>query len=215
MPPSFVLLLAMKTPLAILCVVLLAACNTKQNTPVIAIQPIGKVSADKITVVKHALNSVYHYQVLVLPAIQPPQQAYVNIKTPRYRADKLIAYLKDIKPDTVDYIMGLTGYDISITKKDMFGRIKEPQSRYEDFGIFGLGYMPGKSCVVSYYRLGNSIATLHNRLAKIGVHELGHNLGLNHCTNKTCVMADAVEKISTIDNAEMKLCGGCKKSTAF
>lgn len=199
----------MKYTIALLLVLLLAACNTQQHKPVVAIQPIGNVPAGNITAVKQALDSVYHYKTTVLPAIPPPQQAFVNIKTPRYRADKLIAYLKDIKPDTVDYIMGLTGYDISITKSDWLGRIKEPKSRYEDFGIFGLGYKPGKSCVVSYYRLGNNTATQQSRLAKISVHELGHNLGLDHCPNKKCVMTDAVEKISSIDNAERRLCKKC------
>ena len=189
----------------------IGSCNSVPNKPVIAIQPIGNVSAGNIAIVKQALDSVYHYKITVLPAIPPPQQAFVNIKTPRYRADKLIGYLKGIKTDTVDYIMGLTGYDISITKSDWLGRIKEPKSRYEDFGIFGLGYMPGKSCIVSYYRLGNNTATLQSRLAKISVHELGHNLGLDHCPNKKCVMTDAVEKISTIDNAKMKLCEKCRQ----
>lgn len=205
----------MKYTIDLLCVLLLASCNIHQHKPIIAIQPIGNVPAGNIAIITQALDSVYNYEIIVLPAIPPPQHAFVNIKTPRYRADKLIAYLKDIKPDTVDYIMGLTGYDISITKSDWLGRIKEPKSRYEDFGIFGLGYMPGKSCVVSYYRLGNNTATLQSRLAKISVHEMGHNLGLNHCPQKNCVMTDAVEKISTIDNAEMRLCEKCKKGFSF
>ncbi|MFM2306822.1 MAG: hypothetical protein RLZZ367_1491 [Bacteroidota bacterium] len=193
----------------------IGSCNNVPYKPVIAIQPIGNVSAGNIAIVKQALDSVYHYKIIVLPALPPPQLAFVNIKTPRYRADKLIGYLKDIKPDTVDYIMGLTGYDISITKSDWLGRIKEPKSRYEDFGIFGLGSMPGNSCIVSYYRLGNNTSTLQSRLAKISVHELGHNLGLDHCPNKKCVMTDAVEKISTIDNAKMRLCEKCKKGFSF
>lgn len=201
----------MRTALAILFLILFTTCNTKHRTPVIAIQPIGNVPAGNIAIVKQALDSVYHYKIIVLPAIPPPPQAFVNIKTPRYRADKLIAYLKEIKPDTADYIIGLTGYDISITKHDWLGRIKEPQSRYEDFGIFGLGSMAGNSCIVSYYRLGNNTATLQSRLAKISVHELGHNLGLDHCPNKKCVMTDAVEKISTIDNAEGRLCEKCRQ----
>ncbi|HLP53116.1 MAG TPA: archaemetzincin [Chitinophagales bacterium] len=178
---------------------------------VIAIQPIGNVQADRIEIARQALDSAYHARIIILPSIAPPQETFINIKVPRYRAYKLIAYLKDIKPDTVDYIMGLTGYDVSITKTDMFGRIKEPQSLYEDFGIFGLGYKPGKSCIVSYYRLGADATKAKTRLAKICVHELGHNFGLDHCPNKKCVMADAVEKISTIDNAEVRLCERCRE----
>lgn len=176
----------------------------------IGIQPIGAVPNGKIEIVKAALDSVYDARIYVLQQIPPPSQAFVNIKTPRYRADKLIAWLKQNEPDTVNYVIGLTGYDISTTKKDWLGRIKEPHNRYEDFGIFGLGYKPGKSCVVSYFRLGVDPAKLKARLAKIAVHEIGHNRGLDHCENKHCVMTDAVEKISTVDNAEMRLCSKCR-----
>lgn len=191
-------------------VLFLASCRNKHL--VIAIQPIGNVSGDRIEIAKQALDSAYQARIIILPSISPPKETFVNVKVPRYRADKLIAYLKEVKPDTVDYIMGLTGYDISITKHDMLGRIKEPKSLYEDFGIFGLGYKPGKSCIVSYYRLGADAAMVKTRLAKICTHELGHNFGLDHCPNKKCVMADAVEKISTIDNAEGRLCERCKNN---
>jgi archaemetzincin len=202
----------MRLCISLLFLLVFAACHFKADrSTTIAIQPIGFVSADKIEVAKYALDSVYKARVIVLPAVKPPANSFVNIKTPRYRADKLIAFLKDMRPDTVDYIMGLTAFDISITKTDALGRVKEPESLYKDFGIFGLGYKPGKSCVVSYCRLGKDAYTANNRLAKISVHELGHNFGLAHCPNKQCVMTDAVEKISTVDSAAMKLCNRCKE----
>lgn len=185
-----------------------AGCSHPQIA--IGIRPIGNVPAEEIEILKEALDSVYNARIIVLEQTPPPGQAFVNIKTPRYRADKLIAWLKQNKPDTLDYVIGLTGYDISTTKSDFLGRVKEPKSRYQDFGIFGLGYKPGKSCVVSYFRLGSDALKLKDRLAKISVHEIGHNLGLDHCKNKRCVMTDAVEKISTIDNAEMRLCSKCR-----
>lgn len=179
--------------------------------PVIAIQPIGTVADYKLTEARRALEEAYGAKVVVLKSIPPPVDAFVNIKTPRYRADKLIAWLRETKSDSVDYIIGITEYDISATKRDALGRIKEPKNKYEDFGIFGLGYRPGKSCIVSSYRLGTDAEKLKSRLAKICVHEIGHNLGLPHCPNKKCVMTDAVEKLSTVDGAENRLCGHCKK----
>lgn len=193
-----------------LSLLFMAACQKPNSETRIGIQPIGNVPNVKIELVKQTLTAAYGFKVVVLPATNPPQQAFVNIKAPRYRADKLIAWLKDNKPDTLDYIMGITAYDVSITKRDMLGRIKEPKSRYQDFGIFGLGYKPGVSCVVSYCRLGSDNARLNTRLSKICIHELGHNLGLGHCPDKKCVMTDAVEKISTMDNAEGELCGECE-----
>lgn len=191
--------------------VLCSCTKPISNTAVIAIQPIGTVAAYKLHEATRALQEAYQCRVVTLKSISPASEAFVNIKTPRYRADKLIAWLKENKPDTVDYIIGITEYDISTTKRDALGRIKEPQSRYEDFGIFGLGYCPGKSCIVSTHRLGSNTEKLKSRLAKIGVHEIGHNLGLPHCPNKKCVMTDAVEKLSTVDGADKELCGECRK----
>ena len=49
------------------------------------------------------------------------------------------------------------------------------------------------------------------RLKKVCMHEIGHNLGLPHCEQSTtCVMRDAAEKIATVDNVELKLCEHCK-----
>ncbi|MFN8287648.1 MAG: matrixin family metalloprotease [Chitinophagales bacterium] len=192
----------------------LAACKPAQvqkGITTVAIQPIGTITKVEINVASKALDSVYHIKVVVLAPVEPPSSAFINVKTPRYRADKLIAWLAERKPDSADYIIGLTGLDISTTKTDGLGRTLEPKSRYTDFGIFGLGYCPGKSCIVSSFRLGTDKALAQSRLAKIAVHEFGHNLGLPHCKNESCVMADAVEKITTIDAEGIMPCAKCKR----
>ena len=76
----------------------------------------------------------------------------------------------------------------------------------------GLGYRPGNSCVVSTFRLKTTNKLLfYKRLEKVVLHELGHNLGLPHCENPKCVMTNAAEKISTVDNANALLCDACAK----
>lgn len=198
-------------PILYLCLLLLAGCTSSiDSETIIAIQPIGNVEATKIETARTALIKQYGARVIVLDSIAPPQIAFVNIKTPRYRADKLLTFLADIRPDSVSYIIGLTNYDISVSKTDALGNYKKPESKYKDFGIFGLGRKPGPCCVVSTFRLGNfGKPVAHSRLAKISVHEIGHNLGLNHCPTPRCVMADAVEKMSTVDNAAHTLCAVC------
>lgn len=92
------------------------------------------------------------------------------------------------------------------------GKVKSSIWRYNDFGIMGLAYCPGKSCVVSGYRLKHQNYDIHfGRFKKVVIHELGHNFGLPHCPDKKCVMTDAVESIKTIDNAKLELCLSCRK----
>ena len=76
----------------------------------------------------------------------------------------------------------------------------------------GLAYCPGKSSIISKFRLRSSNKKLElERFKKVVIHEFGHNLGLPHCPDKNCVMTSAAEKISTIDKEKMELCDVCKR----
>lgn len=183
--------------------------EVKQRKYQVGIQPIGEVSADLISLVKEALNEQYGFEAVVLEDMEPPKQAFINVKSPRYRADTLIRILRLQRPDSVGIIFGLTAQDISITKYAEDGTIKKPEYKYGDFGIFGLGFKPGTSSVVSIFRLGKG-NTLRSRLKKIALHEIGHNMGLKHCPDKSCLMTDAVESIRTVDAAKEALCDQCK-----
>lgn len=110
-------------------------------------------------------------------AIPLPNMAY-NKERNRYRADSLIDFLWT-KSTNENVIIGLTDKDISTTK----GKI-------QDWGVMGLGYKPGHSCVVSTFRLSKK--NIHSQLYKLALHELGHTEGLPHCImDSTCYMSDA------------------------
>lgn len=206
----------MRLSLIIIAILLIASCsrsmeNEKEFHPVIGLQPLGGFDHALMDTISNSLKSIYGYQVVVLENQKLPAHAFVQIKSPRYRADSLLRYLLKIKPDTIDFIMGLTNQDISTSKRDRNGRILEPESKYLDWGIFGLGFRPGKSCVISSCRIYDKDRTKFlNRLKKVCVHEFGHNLGLSHCENDKCVMQDAEETIKTVDSENLELCVSCK-----
>lgn len=188
-----------------------SGCSTNDRI-VIGIQPWGAIENSLIDSISRALSIEYSADVVVLPAQEIPSQAFVNIKSPRYRADKLIGHLRDVKPDSLDHILAITDVDISTTKKDWLGNTLEPKSKYEDWGIFGLGYMPGSSCIVSTFRTQKTTPkNFRLRMKKISLHEIGHNMGLDHCDSDRCVMRDAVESISTVDNVDASLCEKCRR----
>ncbi len=197
-----------------------------RGTPQVIIQPYRGIDTATVAEVKRAIEKYYGFEVQVQPPVDLPEYArttniaalrYHRPSPQRFRADTLLRHLKKLKPADADYIMGLTASDISTTKKRN-GKIKEPTWMYTDWGIFGLGFRPGSSCVLSTYRLGRDTydqSLIRTRLRKIATHELGHNLGLKHCPNPQCFMRDAQETMRTIDAAPESLCTDCKKQIDY
>lgn len=204
----------MKKNLFAIAALLLIACSDRPAPAelTVALLPYKGFGAKECRVVKDAVLQCYGARVRVLPTKPLPRAAFTNVKSPRYRADSLLQIQQRAMPKGADYVLGLTHRDISFTKTDALGDVKSPAWKYADFGIMGLGKCPGPVCVVSDFRLKHKDKSVQNqRLAKVAIHELGHNLGLPHCPDKKCVMTDAVERISTIDNARAGLCSKCKK----
>lgn len=176
----------------------------------IALQPIADIPPNTLEILKHDIVRQYGANVVILPSITLPDSFINNEKGKRYSASAVIQYLKKIKPDSIPFIAGITNEDIYTTKTDRLGNVKAPTYKYKIWGIFGLGYKPGSSCIISTSRLQCSDKNKYiNRLAKVTLHEIGHNHGLNHCKNKQCLMTDAVETIATVDNAGDSLCNIC------
>lgn len=175
---------------------------TPQKTQV-AIQPLGQFPKDILKEVQAGIDSMYDIESTVLESIDLPKHTYYSPRN-RYRADSLIRHLKRIKPSEYDKILGLTTSDISTTK-----------GGYKDFGIMGLGFRPGKSCVGSLYRVQRGAINrqqIINRFRKVTIHELGHNFGLKHCTyDSKCLMQSAKGKATTIDKADEILCENCRR----
>jgi archaemetzincin len=149
---------------------------------------------------KDSIASYYPVTVRLAPQVGLPANAYYKPRN-RYKADLLIGFLHTLKPAGARIISGVTCKDISTRK----GTIT-------DFGVMGLGLTPGDVCVTSIYRMQGdkpSSQLLARRLLKTVVHELGHNFGLQHCPNKSCIMADAEGKLNQ-DN-ETGFCPQCRK----
>lgn len=199
-----------------LVLIFLFSCSKSEKiaaNKVVGIQIYDGFPKEKAIVLAQEVTKFYKIKTFILPEIELPKQAFVTIKSPRYRADSIITIQNRTINDNLDFVLGLTHKDISITKHDIKGNIKEPKWKYNDFGVMGLAYCPGKSSIVSSFRLKDKDKSLEfSRLKKVVIHEFGHNLGLPHCPNKHCVMTSTAEKISTIDNEKMELCEKCKTS---
>lgn len=166
----------------------------KKGNAVIAIQPYRDFKQTDAQFIHQQIQKVYS-QTILLPGIDLPQQAYVQIRN-RYRADSLIRMLRDSRgKDTIS--VGLTHFDISTTKNGI-----------PDWGVMGLGYRPGRACVISTFRLKKK--NLNEQLLKVVLHEIGHTQNLPHCENQSCLMRDA-EGGNPLDQ-EKEFCTKCKQA---
>lgn len=177
-----------------LFVAIISSCTgSGSDQPIkISIQPFTDISKADVEYVYAELKKVYP-NIEIKRSIDLPSSAFYSARN-RYRADSIIHYLKRNTPK--GYVtIGLTTKDISTTKNGV-----------KDWGVMGLGYRPGRSCVASSFRLAND--QKRTQLFKVAVHEIGHTQNLPHCSVKTCFMRDAEGGNPT--NEEKEFCTDCK-----
>lgn len=184
----------------------LAAADTLQDAAdpkvrrVLQLTILGEFPREVLAEIEASLRA--ELQVDVLPTIERdlPQSAYYPPRK-RYRAERLLAALEQNGTPGVSQL-GLTVVDISTTK-----------GKHVDWGVFGLGTLGGDSAVISVHRLRRdkpAPALYHFRIKTTAVHEAGHMLGLDHCTEPRCLMNDAEGSIRTVDESSGKLGPNCR-----
>lgn len=174
-----------------------AAGAEEDGGRIVYVQALGKALPEAdVAMVVEALRAFYAVEVKTLPRVDLPKSAYYP-KRARYRAEKLLDFLKPRMPKDGSRILGLTSVDISTTK----GKI-------DDWGILGLATIDGAACVLSSFRckrLAKNALHARIRLGKVAVHEIGHTFGLDHCPNRGCLMEDGGGSVLTTDR-EYDLC---------
>ena len=191
----------MKFCVPVFILIVLNSCNEsslnkfskfgKEKTMWIDIQPFDGIPDSQVRFVYDEIHRVFP-NVQIKPSIPLPDQAFYR-KRGRYRADSLIQFMRTFTPDG-HVTIGLTNKDISHT-----------HGKIEDFGIMGLAYQPGNSCIASTFRLSKN--NKPEQFFKVTIHELGHSQGLPHCLVKSCYMRDAKGKNPT--NEEKEFCTDC------
>lgn len=194
----------MKNILLISCLFfLLFSCqnNTNQHKihqekTIINIIPLGVVDSSVLLFAKKSIEKFYQYKCSI-QLVEPISDELLTKSKTRYDANLILNKFNSKKNQLL-----LTSVDIAHHKSDAF----------PEWGIFGLGYRPGSTCVVSTFRLksGVSDTKMKERLEKVCIHEIGHNLGLPHCTfAKDCLMNDANGTIQQVDDERIYFCKNC------
>jgi archaemetzincin len=170
----------------------------------INITTMGDVKKNDVDLVSNELTKFYDANVILLPKIDLIKNSKVS-GINKYDAIKILNTIEEKYPNTQHKVLLLTNYNIC-TDRTLNG------VTHKNWGIFGMAKLNKKPCVVSTHRMGKNHK---DRLIKVSIHETGHTLGVPHCKNTKCVMTDAKGKGSTVDNATIWMCEGCKSKIKF
>jgi len=167
----------------------------------IAILRIGSVDMDLAKKIRSGLCEVFPETVCVIveEEMPVPQDAYNSVRG-QYFSSRILAKLPQcLKKSGADRVLGVTEVDLFVSQLNF---------------VFGEAECPGKSALISLFRLRpefygqpSNDELFVERCVKEAVHEIGHTLGLVHCTNPACIMFFS----NSILDTDRKNCAFCEK----
>lgn len=176
----------------------------------IELQPLGDNEPDVLVSLRRALQETFGVPAKVRDAPMEIVPFY-DEKRGQYNSTAILHRIAggaashpangNLKRDDGVCIMGITAYDLFI-----------PILTY----VFGEAALDGSVAVVSYHRFRNELYGLPvdrplmiERLCKVAIHEIGHTLGLVHCTLQYCVMHSA-SYVEELDLKSPQFCPFCR-----
>lgn len=162
------------------------------------VRPVGDFDKQLAKLLSLEIEKYYGFETIIDQPIMISDSLFVPGRA-RYDASRVIE------------THSKKNYTILLTKTDLAYDLD--RDGYSEWGIFGIGDFPGKTCIVSTYRLGQKRVSkdkFQKRFIATCLHEIGHNLGLDHCLTKGCLMEAAGGKMSVVDNSSAVLCDNCK-----
>jgi archaemetzincin len=155
----------------------------------VTLQPLGTISEEIVGRLDADLRKA-GVQVTVLPRKDVPPEAYTPARD-QYSASDLLALARRSRGE---HVLVLTEVDLYV----------EPLSF-----VFGQADVGGQAAVISLRRLASLESRIFRRRAVTeALHELGHNAGLDHCREPTCVMYFS-NGLADTDRKGPNPCPGC------
>jgi archaemetzincin len=169
----------------------------------IGILRVGQVDSYVMNRVQENLNMIFSKTTcaLVSETMPVPSEAFNNARK-QYRSDMILSKVRNyaFKDEVLDHVLGIVDVDIFVSEWNF---------------VFGEAECPGKAALISLWRLrpefygeALNVELFLERVTKEAVHELGHSLGLRHCSNPFCVMYFS-NSIFETDRKQSLFCTKC------
>ncbi|ALI98108.1 hypothetical protein DC20_02845 [Rufibacter tibetensis] len=168
---------------------------------VLYLTTMGPVSPEKVKDAARVIEKFYGFRVKNIGGNKLPEEAYCSGRK-RYVALRVLDHLKGMDPgDLFHYNYKV----LALTEKDI-----ETEDGNVHWGVMGLAFLGGDEGIVSGFRM-------KARFRKVVLHEVGHMLGVDHCSFEVtaCFMNDAKGKGTIVDRTKFYLCDGCRDNMSF
>lgn len=157
------------------------------------IVPVGAIDELAIAVVAANLQALLGLNTDVGPTHPTPDDAYQHGRH-QYDAGRIIDALAGRRGD-VPLVLGITRNDLCT-----------PILTF----VFGESQLGGDAAVISLNRLADpQTEVICTRAAKIGLHEVGHLLGIGHCRSQECLMSFSAT-LEKLDRLNLWFCDACQ-----
>lgn len=169
----------------------------------IGILQVGQVDPYIIDKIQENIKMIFPKAecILINENIQIPTEAFDKTRN-QYRSNIILnkIHIYAEKEKTFDRILGVLDMDIFVHELNF---------------VFGEAKCPGRAALISLWRLRpefygkpSKAELFVERITKEAVHELGHTLGLRHCSNPFCVMYFS-NSIFETDRKQSLFCNKC------
>ncbi len=171
----------------------------------ISLVPVGRIRREALEILETRLPSKFGRASCRIEEISSDVGEFRNPRTGQYYATRILASLERNKQAIdADKVLAVTDLDLYVPNMNF---------------VFGEARLPGEVAVISTHRLSGTTEyggenLFASRVIKEAVHELGHTLGLTHCSSPSCVMYFS-NSLSDTDRKGEEYCDNCTRKLSI